>query len=115
MEKILIPTASKTYEVVIGTSVLKEINAFLTSHFPQLTKILIITDEIVGDIHLSKFEKELEGLNPIVFTAPGGEKAKTFEVYYQALTVALENHLDRKSLILSLGGGAPFISPFPYI
>jgi 3-dehydroquinate synthase len=106
MENILIPTASKNYHVVIGKGAAAEIKPFLASHFPKLTKIMIITDEIVADIHLAKLVKELAELNPVVFTAPGGEKAKTFDVYYQALSIALENHLDRKSVILSLGGGA---------
>jgi 3-dehydroquinate synthase len=106
MEKILIQTESKTYHVTIGEGVLDEIYSFLTSHFQQLTKVLIITDENVAKIHLSKLVDKLDELKPIVFIAPGGEKAKTFDVYYQALSTALENHLDRKSVILSLGGGA---------
>jgi 3-dehydroquinate synthase len=48
----------------------------------------------------------LHNWKPVVFTAPSGEKAKTFEVYFDALTAALDNKLDRKSLILSFGGGA---------
>lgn len=106
MEKVLIQTETKSYNVVIGEGTIAEIKPFLLSHFQQLTKIMIITDEIVADFHLSKLVNALEELNPIVFTAPGGEKAKTFEVYYQALSAALENHLDRKSVILSFGGGA---------
>ncbi|MCQ6277915.1 3-dehydroquinate synthase [Bacillus sp. EB600] len=106
MEKVLIQTETKSYNVVIGEGALAEIKPFLSSHFQQLTKIMIITDEIVADFHLSKLVNALADLNPIVFTAPGGEKAKTFEVYYQALSAALENHLDRKSVILSFGGGA---------
>jgi 3-dehydroquinate synthase len=106
MEKILIQTESKTYQVMIGEGVIAEISSFLTSHFQQLTKVLIITDENVAKIHLSKLVDKLDVLKPIVFIAPGGEKAKTFDVYYQALSTALENHLDRKSVILSLGGGA---------
>lgn len=37
---------------------------------------------------------------------PSGEKAKTFDVYQDCLTSALENKLDRKSLVISFGGGA---------
>src|SRR5437762_4631796 len=103
MEKVLIQTETKSYNVVIGEGVLAEIKPFLSSHFQQLTKIMIITDEIVADFHLSKLVNALADLNPIVFTAPGGEKAKTFDVYYQALSAALENHLDRKSVILTFG------------
>lgn len=106
MEIIPIKTESKKYDVFLGEGVTNEIGSFLTSHFPNLTKILIITDETVASLHLKALLSVLKNWNPVVFTAPGGEKAKTFEVYYNALTASLENRLDRKSIILSFGGGA---------
>jgi 3-dehydroquinate synthase len=106
METIHIQTDSKSYEVMIGEGVLSKIKPFLSSHFKQLTKIMIITDEVVADLHLPKLLKELNEFHPVIFTAPGGEKAKTFEVFYNALSTALENRLDRKSVIVALGGGA---------
>lgn len=106
METIPIKTDSKKYNVIIGEDVLAEINPFLTTHFENVTKILIITDETVANLHLSKLIEKLNELNPVIFVAPSGEKAKTFEVYQNALTSALKNHLDRKSVILSFGGGA---------
>jgi 3-dehydroquinate synthase len=106
METIQIKTDSKSYEVMIGEGVLSKIKPFLSSHFNQLTKIMIITDEIVADLHLPKLLKELNEFQPVIFTAPGGERAKTFEVFYNALSAALENRLDRKSVIVALGGGA---------
>lgn len=106
METIDIHTASKKYHVFVGEGVRKEINAFLTNHLPNLTRIFIITDETVAKLHLEKLLSVLSSWDPIVFTAPSGEKAKTFEVYYDALSTALENRLDRKSVILSFGGGA---------
>jgi 3-dehydroquinate synthase len=106
METIHIHTESKNYDVFVGEGVTKEINSFLTNQFSGLTKILIITDETVASIHLEKLLVCLREWNPVVFTAPSGEKAKTFEIYYEALSVALENRLDRKSAILSFGGGA---------
>ncbi|WP_066060977.1 3-dehydroquinate synthase [Neobacillus soli] len=106
METIDIHTESKKYPVFVGEGVRKEINAFLTNHLSNLTRILIITDETVAKLHLEKLLSVLSSWDPIVFTAPSGEKAKTFEVYYDALSTALENRLDRKSVILSFGGGA---------
>lgn len=106
MERVPIDTNSKSYEVFVGEGVLSEIKPFLLNHFPELTKLMIITDETVAAIHLEALLKSLDGFKPFLFTAPKGEKAKTFDVFYQAHTVALENHLDRKSVILSFGGGA---------
>ncbi|WP_066385030.1 3-dehydroquinate synthase [Neobacillus mesonae] len=106
METIHIQTESKKYNVFVGDGVSSEIDSFLAAHFPKLTKVLIITDENVAKLHLDQLLGQLQHRKPIVFTAPGGEKAKTFDVYYQALSSALENRLDRKSLILAIGGGA---------
>jgi 3-dehydroquinate synthase len=106
METIQIQTSSKSYKVFVGEGVRTEMSDFLNNHFINLTRILIITDETVAKIHLDKVLPLLSEWNPVIFTAPSGEKAKTFEVYYEALSVALENRLDRKSVILALGGGA---------
>lgn len=106
METIQIHTESKNYNVFVGEGVSKEIGSFLANHFTGLTRILIITDETVANLHLEKLLLELKPLTPVIFTAPSGEHAKTFDVYYDALSTALENKLDRKSVIISLGGGA---------
>lgn len=106
MEAIPIQTSSKSYEVFVGEGVRNDISTFLTNHFTNLTRILIITDETVAKIHLEKLLPLLATWNPVVFTAPSGEKAKTFEVYYEALSTALANRLDRQSVILAFGGGA---------
>jgi 3-dehydroquinate synthase len=106
MEVITIQTSSKNYNVTVGNGAINEISTFLTNHFPDLTRILIITDETVAELHLESLLPLIEAWNPIVFTAPSGEKAKTFDVFYQAITVSLDNRLDRKSVILAFGGGA---------
>jgi 3-dehydroquinate synthase len=106
METIQIQTESKKYNVYVGEGARAEISHFLSNHFKKLTRILIITDETVAKFHLETLLDCLENWKPVLFIAPSGEKAKTFEVYYSALTKALENHLDRKSVILSFGGGA---------
>ncbi|XJZ26043.1 3-dehydroquinate synthase [Bacillota bacterium Lsc_1132] len=106
MDTVQVKTDSKSYDVWIGEDVLDKILPFISSHFPSFTKLMIITDETVAAIHLDKLQKALGNLESHVFIAPSGEKAKTFEVFYQALTAALENRLDRHSIILSFGGGA---------
>jgi 3-dehydroquinate synthase len=106
METIHIQTSSQSYDVFVGEGVRKGITSFITNHFPDLTRILIITDESVAKLHLETLLPALKEWNPVVFTAPSGEKAKTFEVYYDALSTALESHLDRKSVIIAFGGGA---------
>ncbi|WHY84445.1 3-dehydroquinate synthase [Neobacillus novalis] len=106
MDTIHIQTESKKYNVFVGKGVRNQLDTFLANHFPDLTRILIITDETVAKLHLEKLLLVLKPWEPIIYKGPSGEKTKTFEVYYDALSTALENHLDRKSVILSFGGGA---------
>ncbi|MED3625291.1 3-dehydroquinate synthase [Neobacillus thermocopriae] len=106
METIHIQTESKNYPVYIGEGVLNKLRTFLNDYFTNLTRIFIITDETVANLHLDKLSSVLNPWNPIIFTTPSGEKAKTFEVFYAALSKALEDQLDRKSVILAFGGGA---------
>ncbi|WML30865.1 hypothetical protein RCG24_02875 [Neobacillus sp. OS1-32] len=52
METIQIGTKSKQYNVFLGEGVCKDIPAFLTAHFPNLTRVLIMTDETVAKLHI---------------------------------------------------------------
>lgn len=106
MKVIPIKTASKTYSVYVGAGVIKQLSSFIKNTFPDLTNIMVITDETVARLYLSDIEKVLQHCNVKSYVVPSGEKAKTFEVYYQALSFALEQKLDRKSMVLSFGGGA---------
>ncbi|MEK4908010.1 3-dehydroquinate synthase [Niallia circulans] len=106
MQTVSIQTTSKQYDVWIGERVIDALSAFLQKEFVDVTKVLIITDESVEKLHLKTVEKKLSSFPVISYIVPAGEKAKTFDVFYACLTYMLEQHLDRKSLVLALGGGA---------
>jgi 3-dehydroquinate synthase len=106
MDAIWIRTKSKQYPVFIGQNVLETLPSFLHQQFSDLTSLLIITDETVGELFLPKLTSLLRHFHPETYVVPAGEKAKTFDVYYNCLTFALEKKLDRKSLIIAFGGGA---------
>lgn len=106
MEIIQIHTTSKEYPVILGAEAVTAIAPFLTEHQFGVTKIMIITDSNVGDRYLNKVKQQLVDYEVVSHIVPNGEKAKTFEVYYDCLTAALQEKLDRKSLFIALGGGA---------
>lgn len=106
METIRIKTDYKQYPVLLGKGILNELSSIITSSCKDVTKLLIITDEIVADLYLEQVKDNISGMDFSVKIVPAGEKAKTFEVYYDCLSYALEQQFDRKSLILALGGGA---------
>ncbi|PLS16346.1 3-dehydroquinate synthase [Bacillus sp. M6-12] len=108
MESIIVQTSSEQYPVYIGKDAIKGLPDFLKSEGFDKRKLLILTDEKVAALHLKSVKELLKNNGLIVneYIVPEGEFAKTFEVFYQCHTYALEAGLNRNSLILALGGGA---------
>lgn len=108
MDSIQIKTASKQYPVLIGKKAINELSDFITDGFDHVSKILIITDEKVAELHLQTVKKSLikTGKPVLHYVVPEGEHAKTFEVFYECQSYCLSQQLNRKSLIIALGGGA---------
>jgi 3-dehydroquinate synthase len=106
MQQITIETSTKSYPVYIGHGTARILGDLCNRSEAEFTSVMVITDETVANLHLPSF-KERAGLSPFFEKiVPSGEKAKTFDVYYDCLSAALENKLDRKSLIIAFGGGA---------
>ncbi len=106
MIELSVQTPLKTYPVFVGTGAVNSLAEVIKSRLPKLTKIYIITDETVGPLYLEDLKGVLSDFSLEQFIVPSGENAKTFAVYYECLTAALEKRLDRHSLILAFGGGA---------
>lgn len=105
METVKIQTKSKAYSVFIGSGVSNQLQNFIKDNIPSVSSILIITDDTIEKLYLDKLKSELADLEITHFIVPSGESAKSFEIFYDCLTYALEQKLDRKSLIISFGGG----------
>jgi 3-dehydroquinate synthase len=106
MEKMIIRTASKTYPVWIGNNIIDQLPKIINETDLDITKILVITDETVANLYLDQVVEVLKSHFPIIsYSVPAGEKAKSFQTFYDCQTFALENELDRKSLIIAFGGG----------
>ena len=112
MEAITIKTSSKQYPVLIGKRAIQKLPEFITSELKQVNKIVIITDEKVATLHLEAVKTVLEttGKEVLAHIVPEGEHAKTFDVFYDCQSFCLSHQLNRKSLIIALGGGAVGIS-----
>jgi 3-dehydroquinate synthase len=106
MQQVNIHTSTKSYPVHIGKGAIQQLRDIIHGAEDSYTSIMVITDETVAQHHLDSFHEHtaLEGI--IEKIVPSGEQAKTFDVYKDCLSTALENKLDRKSLIISFGGGA---------
>jgi 3-dehydroquinate synthase len=107
MKQITIQTASKTYDVKIGVEMTNEIVSFIKKTFPQVSKLWIIADKEVFNLHGTAFSESLSrSFDVTTYLAPKGEHAKSFAIYEDAITHGLSNHVDRGSLVIAFGGGA---------
>ncbi|WP_193603768.1 3-dehydroquinate synthase [Niallia nealsonii] len=106
MKTVAVTTDSKKYDVFIGKDATRHLPEFLHNHFQNCSKLFILTDETVAKLHLASLTELLADFSYETYVVPSGEKAKTFDVYYDCLTFALTQNFDRKSIVLALGGGA---------
>lgn len=103
-----IETATKQYPLLLGDGAAGALPSLLRSlSCPPRTKLLMVTDEVVASLYLDEVRSLLvgAGYDALAFVIPSGEAAKSFENYYACQTAALEFGLDRRSIIVALGGG----------
>jgi 3-dehydroquinate synthase len=107
MNHVLIEAKSKTYKVFIDTGLRSKIGEMMDSIMEShVSSVLIITDSSVAPLYLDDVVGSFHEKLPIYTTViKSGEASKSFEVYEQVMTKALESGLDRKSVIVALGGG----------
>ncbi|MGM9928151.1 MAG: 3-dehydroquinate synthase [Bacillus sp. (in: firmicutes)] len=108
MKQLSIETSSKTYPVVIGSDVLKELPSFIQSQLEPVSGVWIISDATVAPLYMEKLQNLISPhfSNVVTTIVPSGESAKTFQVFEKCHEDGLRNNMNRKSLILALGGGA---------
>ncbi|KGX92160.1 3-dehydroquinate synthase [Pontibacillus halophilus JSM 076056 = DSM 19796] len=104
MNTLRVDTNETSYEVQFQSGIRKRIKEFLPRAY---SNILIVTDDVVAKLYLDDVQSGLEGEGVQVASCvvPSGESSKSMEQFYRCHTAALEENLDRKSLLVALGGG----------
>ncbi len=105
MDSLHVNLGDNSYNIIFGDSFssladeLKKINA------PQ--KLLIVTDTNVERLYADEVKNHLNGagFNSSVYAFPAGEENKTMDTILGICGACIENGLDRKSMIIALGGG----------
>ncbi|UFJ42777.1 3-dehydroquinate synthase [Brevibacillus humidisoli] len=100
--------AERSYPIHIGPALLAELPALLrAAGAVDAGKLFILTDENVAPLYLERLKRNLEadGFAVAACIVEAGEQAKRLAVYEQVMTEAIEAGLDRKSLLIALGGG----------
>src|SRR5687767_3538729 len=98
--------AARSYEIVIGSSVNRQIGE--RCHALKLgTRCAIISDSNVARRYENAIQTSLRasGFQPVVVTVPAGETAKSLKNVQRCYDQLAAHRLERKSFIVALGGG----------
>ncbi len=96
MEKVFVNLGAASYEIFIGTNILKAMrNAQCVM---RNEKILVVTQKNIFELCKENFPYE-------VAIIPDGETSKNLREAEKLYTRAIEAGLDRKSAVIALGGG----------
>lgn len=108
MRTLQVDLGERSYPIYIGGGLLVEAGEYFERHkLAKKSPLLIVTDEHVGPLYLSKLVTSLQiaGYQTISKVVKAGEKSKSLEVFEEIMTTAIEGGLDRHSVIVALGGG----------
>ena len=97
-------SASKTYDICIGTDLLSSIG----SHIPKkVNSVVIISDSNVWPLYGKTITESIEAAGYQVnnFVFPAGEASKNGQTYLNILNFLAETKLTRSDLLIALGGG----------
>ncbi len=106
MEKIKVELGENSYEIFIGENLFDDAAKFINS--PNFSKkVMVVTDENIFNIYGEKLRKifSIYDTNFEMKILPAGETSKTLEKAEKLYTCAIESRLDRKSVIVAIGGG----------
>ena len=101
MKKIFIQLAKHSfkYPIYVGVDLFKKFDELI--NLDRYTSVTVISDSIVFSLHGKSLLKQ--GMHAFIFKA--GEKSKTLETVNQAYHYLTKNNVDRKGLIINIGGG----------
>lgn len=108
MKELIVNLDHRSYPIYIGEPLLPKLAPLLKKHgISPASSIMVVSDEKVAQHYLTSVMEGLqaEGFRAYSFTIPNGETSKSFDMYHQVITSAIENGLDRKSVVIALGGG----------
>lgn len=103
MKQLNVDLGERSYPIYIGDALLGQ-SALLQKHIPGKSA-LIVSNETVAPLYLSKVSAMLSGIRHQSVILPDGEAYKNLEILNQIYDACLRNRLDRNTTIIALGGG----------
>lgn len=105
--KVHVELGARSYDIVIKAGLLDRLPDLLKEHGLDAPRGMILTDERVDRLHTYPLQQRLveAGLKYPRSVVPSGEESKSREALFHVYDDAVEAGLDRKSVLLAVGGG----------
>lgn len=106
MQKIRVELGERSYSIVIGSNMLKDIGAALT-RFEFSPRIALVSNPTVYGIYGALVSQSVRdsGFDLVEIIIPDGEEYKSLEWLEKIFSDLLAAKLDRRSALIALGGG----------
>ncbi|HHT9152085.1 MAG TPA: 3-dehydroquinate synthase [Candidatus Hypogeohydataceae bacterium YC40] len=124
MKTIKVKLGARSYNIFIASGLLKELGRLL-GNYGNFTKVLILTDKNIEKFYGPIVAENLSTYKPKVVALEPGEGQKNLSTVESLYHKFLEHGIDRKSLIVAVGGGvvgdiagyaaATFMRGIPYV
>ncbi|MEK9754032.1 MAG: 3-dehydroquinate synthase [Rhodospirillaceae bacterium] len=106
MRTVRVELGQRGYDIVIGAGVLGRAGEFIN---PLLAspRVLTVTDENVAEHWLEPYRASLAaaGIKSLELVLPAGERTKSFEYLERVVRWLLDAGVQRRSMVVALGGG----------
>ncbi len=104
---VQIPVAQRSYDIVVGDSIMAEAGALIHLRLGR-RRCVIVTDQNVAPLYQQRLEAVIAAsghtLLPTV-VVPAGEGSKSFEMLQHLVNQLFDRGVDRQTLLIALGGG----------
>ncbi|MCB0116517.1 MAG: iron-containing alcohol dehydrogenase, partial [Caldilineaceae bacterium] len=107
MTRLRVPSPEDDYDICIGDGLLSAAGTLLANRKLTAGPVAIVTNPILAELHAETLAASLRaaGYTPVICTVPEGEQHKTLESIASLYTQFIAGGLDRRSAVISLGGG----------
>ena len=99
--KITLDLQEKSYEIIVGSNILQQLQIFLQTK--NYNKIIAISDKNVIKFHRQKLKNIVENIDFVEVEA--GEFSKSFAIFEKVCEEILQKNIDRHTLLIAFGGG----------
>ncbi|MGL5052467.1 MAG: 3-dehydroquinate synthase [Cetobacterium sp.] len=101
MKNLVMKTSINSYDIIIGQDTINKLSEFTENY----DKILLLTNETVGDLYIHKILTNLPKRKTYIYKIKDGEIYKNIDTTMEIYSFLIENNFSRNSLIICAGGG----------